>query len=155
MTESLGAYIDRMLERGPMITSDGMWLMQRNDSQRLAMDIFMVIKDRALYKKLSGDSEPYYADGREIQQAINPGWKSFAFYWLRQAPVEAAFIILKEAKLIDKQMRGRAPYGYGDDEQFWLTSLATNLITKAKTNARIEDGVQNIFDERMSKSYRR
>lgn len=137
-----------------MITSDGMWLMRRHDSVDLAMDIFMVVKDRALYKKLSGDSEPYFADGREIQQAICPRWTSFAFYWLRQEPVEAAFLLLKEAKLIDKQMRGRAPYGYGDDEQYWLTNLATNLITRAKTNDRIQAGIQNIFDERMSKSYR-
>lgn len=48
-----------------------------------------------------------------------------------------------QAGLIKKETRNSAPYGFGDDEQFWLTAYGGVLIQIGKTNERIRIGVNN------------
>ena len=147
MNENRDQYVKRMLQGSTSYFGDVRWLMDRDQGHELAAQLFMTIKERCLYKRLSQTDYEPFADGREIQQAIDPEWKSFAFYWLNREHIRAALKRLQDSGLIIKRMRAKPPYGYGDDEQYWLTDIAAVLIQEGKTNASIREGARNIIKD--------
>ena len=136
---------------GYLMVGDQVWSGGSSAQHYLAVDIFMVIRDRAVYKKLTASHDYYtetnFADGREIQKAINPSWRSFAFYWLDQSGVRSAFRCLEDAGLIEKRMRGRAPYGYGDDEQYHLLTPALLMMRKSTGRRNLQARVQMTLED--------
>ena len=46
-------------------------------------------------------------------------------------------------------MRHSAPYGYGDDEQYWLSAMGGALIEIGKTNDRIRLALENMLVDRL------
>lgn len=126
------------------------WLAGPNSYRRLAVTIFMAIKDRCVYKKLAGDVENGFADGQEIREAVTGETHSYASYWLQRPEVRDALKQLTDAGLVIKKIRNSAPYGYGDDEQYWLSALGGVLVTEAKTNDVIRLAVNNALIDRQT-----
>lgn len=117
-------------------TSDGMMMRYRRpDDTGTAVGLFMAIKSILVYKLIKPGDEFEFkniANGLEIQKHMEPGWRSFAFYWLRQPPIDHALAKLIKANLVTKEMKNRPPYGYGCDELYSFTTKGMSLITSAE-----------------------
>lgn len=150
MTETCGEFAQRMMIGRFHYCNDVRWLAGPDCYRKLAVTIFMVIKDRYVYKKLAGDVENCFADGQEIREAITGETHSYASYWLQRPEVRDAFKQLTDAGLVIKKIRNQGPYGYDDNEQYWLSTLGGVLITEAKTNDLIKLAVSNALIEQQT-----
>lgn len=150
MSETCGEYVERMLRGTFYYSSDIRWLAGPDRNRYLALDVFMAIKDRCVYKKLSGAEDNMMANGQEIREAVTGETHSYASYWLQRPEVRNAFKQLEDAGLIIKKMRNTAPYGYGDDEQYWLSAMGGVLIQLGRTNNRIRQGCDNMLLDRQT-----
>lgn len=115
----------------------------------LAIPIFMAIKDRCVYKKLADMPDKMMANGQEIREAVTGETHSYASYWLQKPEVRAALKQLEDVGVVIKAMRNSAPYGYGDDEQYWLSAMGATLIEIGKTNDRIRLALENMLVDRL------
>lgn len=101
--------------------------------------MFMVIKDVAVLKKLSGDPAWAFANGDELMNNLEPGWTGYSYFRLES--YRKALERLKEAELIVFRKRVEGPYGYGDDEQFWLSPRGIRLVEDHKGNEALKEAV--------------
>lgn len=151
--ENADAYIDSMIsgERIHYFNYHRTWERDNDYDRAIVVRMFMAIKDIVVYKKLSDDKDQGFANGAELVKAMDPSFNSYASYWLQRPGHAIVIKQLVSAGLIDKRTRSQAPYGYGDDEQFWLTPLAMVLINKGRTKDIIKLGVRNIVLDKTSR----
>lgn len=145
MTETCSEYIKRMQESSQAYSSDVFWQIRKVDCQ-LALRIFMAIKDQCVYKKLAGDPKQM-ANGQEIREAVTGETVSYASYWLRRNEVVRAFEQLRDAGVIIHRVRNSGPYGYGDDEEYYLSAMGSVLITECRTNDLIKRCLYNMINK--------
>lgn len=153
MTETCGEYAERMMQgRLQCFSMDLRWGARYGGEPRsrsLALRLFMAIKDRCVYKKLAGEPDNVMANGKEIREAVTGETHSYASYWLQRPEVRAAFKQLEDTGVIIKKMRNSGPYGYGDDEEYWLSTQGSVLIQIGKTNDKIKLGLENMMLDRL------
>lgn len=147
------ADVARELVRSKMhYRTDMQWCVGSTGGRSLSVAIFMAIKDICLYKKLAGDPYDMMANGQEIRESVTGQTDSYASYWLQRTEVRAALDRLTSIPLLKKNWRSSAPYGYGDDEQYWLTGIGKAVILEAKTNNRIREVIENfLIEEQVSR----
>lgn len=109
------------------------------------IEIFLTIKQVILLKKLSG-SNHRFCDGQELQKSMDPSWGTFASYWLERH--DEYLKPLLEHDLITRAFRNSGPYGYGDDQQFYLSDMAMQKIIELKTDEAISRMIRKTINGR-------
>lgn len=103
------------------------------------VDLFMVIKDLVVLKKLQSSQPVTFVNGAELVAHLEPKGTGFAYYQLM--PYRDSLAKLEKHGWIKKEMRNSPPYGYGDDEQYHLTPLALQTIAELKNNDAIKSKI--------------
>ena len=114
-----------------------------------AADIFITCQKIIIRKTLKNEPRySSYADGREIQESIEPTWSGFAFYWLEGSGFRPAFEMLERQGIMERDIKGFGPVGYGCDELYGFTALGTTLLLQHKESKCLADHLRRLLETR-------
>lgn len=95
--------------------------------------LLLAIGEATMMNKLAGYVDFYNRDmtdranGQQIKEILDPNYRGFAFYFLRGIDREIKW--LSQHGFITLNNRWAGPSGYGDDEEFILTTKGTDVLS--------------------------
>lgn len=120
-----------------------------NGFNQTPMELFFAIRRIVVLNKLADKRDYWHRDismvasGDQLAKLMEPNRNSFASYYLMD--VRDDLNALKDIGFIGERTRQEGPSGYGDDQEFYLTSLAMEFC-----NGKSEEEIRRYIAKKIN-----